>query len=179
MHPKLIATFIFIYSLFIFSKAFSHNNYYIYCANSKKDWKWLKDSSQNYIPISGVYKETKYKIHKGLGRYHTWIIRYLEVTELNADQKIQNFQEMCVNNFGSDYHFLQAAKDKFSPWIPLVVNKKDLARGYYELDIFRDEAIYEPSLMLRVVPVKETILKENLNNNFDLNILLYINSYLH
>lgn len=176
MYSKIIATFSYIHSIFLINKAYAQNNYYIYCANSKKEWKWLKDSNKNYVSIEGIHKQSQYTIHKGLGRHQTWMIRYLEVTELNAAQKIMNLQEMCIKNYGNDFSFIQAAKNRHSSWIPLVINQKDLLKGYYELDVIRDEAIYEPNIMLRIVPVKETIVRESLSHIMDLNIQLYHDS---
>ncbi|MGY3802692.1 hypothetical protein ACWNT8_01285 [Pigmentibacter ruber] len=115
MLKKYIITII-LFSLKNFASA---DETYVNCVNKNLDWKWLRDSQNNYVKVVGYWKT------QWLTPDH--IFSYFELSDgLEGYNKLK---EMCIKKFGEQFSILQPADHFYSLWHPFFVDNQYFVNG--------------------------------------------------
>ncbi|KAB8040999.1 hypothetical protein GCL60_03435 [Silvanigrella paludirubra] len=136
----------------------------VYCANKDRKWKWLKyPNSQNYY-IKGE-KKTIYNSYED----EIMSFEYFNISGKDAENKINDLKQKCINSFGKEFEFPQPARTRFSEWIPFGIDSYKLSKGFFTINSVERHTLYNVEVFSELhLNLNENVqinyIQENLNN---------------
>ncbi|APJ02862.1 hypothetical protein [Silvanigrella aquatica] len=115
---KNLFRFFLIYFL-ISSRFLFANEVYVYCADKKENWQWLKNNNE-YVKVEGDWGEK-------LMNYSSYFYYFIPKGGLN---EINILKQMCLKNFGNDFIYPQPGYFNSSYWSVFAYNSNEIYVGH-------------------------------------------------